>query len=113
MLKIRRADTHAESIRSEQENTQLVKQAYDKFVAGDIDGLLEMFSDDIEWQLDDIEHVPFGGRRYGKEGVAEFFRLLEQSQQTSLFAPTEFFAQGDKVVALGRYAGSAISTSRP
>ncbi len=97
---------------SEQENTQLVRQAYDKFKAGDIPGLLGLFSDDIEWQLDPVENVPFSGTRHGKQEVADFFGLVDQSQQALQFEPREYIAQGDKVVALGHYAWSVKATDR-
>ncbi|RJF99310.1 nuclear transport factor 2 family protein [Noviherbaspirillum saxi] len=97
---------------NEQQNTQLVQQAYAKFQAGDIPGLLEMCADDIEWELDPNDDVPFSGARHGKEAVREFFSTLDQSQQPLHFEPREFIAQGDKVVALGHYAWNVKSTDR-
>ena len=97
---------------SEKENTQLVMQAYDKFKNGDIPGLMEMMSDDIEWVLDKAENVPFTGARRGKEQVAQFFSILGENQHPLQFEPQEFIAQGDKVVALGHYAWSVKPTDR-
>ncbi len=97
---------------NEKENTQLVMQAYDKFKSGDIPGVLELLSDDIEWELDKTENVPFTGVRKGKEQVADFFSVLNQHQHPLQFEPREFIAQGDRVVALGHYAWSVKSTDR-
>lgn len=97
---------------SEQENTQVVKQAYDKFRSGDIPGLLDLFADDIEWELDKSEVVPFSGARHGKDQVAQFFQELGDAQHPLQFEPREFIAQGDRVVALGHYAWSVKSTDR-
>lgn len=97
---------------NENQNTQVVKQAYDKFKSGDIAGLLDLFDDDIEWELDKAENVPFTGARRGKEQVAEFFTVMRQAQHPLQFEPREFIAQGDKVVALGHYAWSVKSTDR-
>lgn len=97
---------------NENENTQVVKQAYDKFKSGDIAGLLDLFDDDIEWELDKAENVPFTGARRGKDQVADFFTVMGQAQHPLQFEPREFIAQGDKVVALGHYAWSVKSTDR-
>lgn len=97
---------------STQDNTRLVKQAYDAFKRGDISNVLGLFSDDIEWELDPVENAPFSGKRKGKEQVAQFFQLLQESQEMLQFEPREFIAEGDKVVALGHYAWSVRSTDR-
>ena len=52
---------------SEQENTNLVQRVYGNFRSGDIKALLNLLSDDIEWQLPEIENVPFAGKRRGHE----------------------------------------------
>lgn len=96
----------------EQENTQLVKQGYDLFKKGDIQGLLNLFADDIDWQLDKVAGVPFSGQRRGKEQVGEFFKLLDENQHPLQFEPREFIAQGDKVAVLGHYVWSVKSTDR-
>jgi ketosteroid isomerase-like protein len=96
----------------EQENTQLVKQAYENYKSGNISALLNLFSDDIEWELDETENVPFSGARSGKEQVAKFFDELNDAQHSLQFEPREFIAQGDKVVALGHYAWMVNSTDR-
>lgn len=97
---------------SEQENTALVKQAYEKFKTGDIQGLLNLLSEDITWQLPEIESVPFSGRREGRAQVGEFFSLLAEDQDTLQFEPREFVAQNDKVIALGTYNWRVKATGR-
>lgn len=96
----------------ESENIELVRKGYDAFLRGDIDALMGLFADDIEWELDGNDAVPFTGLRRGKEGVAEFFRLVNENQHPLQFEPREFIAQGDKVVALGHYAWSVKPTDR-
>lgn len=76
----------------ERDNTELVKQAYERFRSGDIAGLLELCADDIEWELDRHEGVPFSGRRRGKDQVAEFFSTLDESQPPLNFKPREYIA---------------------
>ena len=97
---------------SEQANTRLIEQAYDNFKRGDIQAVLGLFSEDIEWRLPDIPNVPFGGVRHGREQVAQFFASLADSQEVQQFDPQEYIAQGEKVVARGHYAWRVKSTGR-
>ena len=97
---------------SEQENTSLVKQAYLNFTNGDVDGLLSLFSDEITWELPEMEGVPFGGKREGLGPVMEFFAQIGMSQEPLRFEPSEFIAQGNTVVALGSYDWRVRETSR-
>jgi ketosteroid isomerase-like protein len=96
----------------EQDNTRLVQQAYQHFQLGQIQDLLRMCSGDIEWQLPEIDHVPFVGKRQGREQVGQFFASLGAEQEVLAFEPKEFIAQGDKVVALGHYAWRVKATGR-
>lgn len=88
---------------SDQENAKVVQEAYGFFKSGDIQSLLGLMSNDIVWQLPEIENVPFSGRRLGPEAVGQFFSLLANDQDVLSFEPREFIAQGDKVVSLGTY----------
>jgi ketosteroid isomerase-like protein len=97
---------------SEQENTEMVKQAYRNFQTGDIQALLNLLSEDVAWQLPEIENVPFGGKRQGPEQVAQFFASLGEAQEALEFEPREFIAQNDKVAALGRYNWRVKATGR-
>ena len=88
---------------SEHENRQFVEQAYANFKAGDIPTLLQSLSEDVTWQLPEIENVPFAGKRQGRGAVGEFFSTLASLQDARSFEEREFIAQGDKVVVLGHY----------
>jgi ketosteroid isomerase-like protein len=69
-------------------------------------------SEDIEWQLPDMEGVPAGGTRRERAGAGEFFATIARDQEVQRFEPQQFVAQGDKVVALGQYAWRVKSTGR-
>jgi uncharacterized protein len=97
---------------SDHENRQLVEQAYASFKAGDIPTLLQSMSEDIIWQLPEIENVPFAGKRRGRGAVAEFFSMLASLQDPRSFEPREFIAQGDKVVVLGQYVWQVKANGR-
>ena len=97
---------------NEQENTKVVQQAYDYFKSGNIQGVLGLMADDVDWRLPNIENMPHSGTRKGVEQVAEFFSTLAELQDTKQFDPKEYIAQGDKVVALGHYVWNVKATNR-
>lgn len=86
---------------NEQANISLLKQAYDAYDKGDIQRLLGLFAQDIEWDVPEIEGIPFSGKRHGVDQVADFFRMLADSQEPREFKPDQFIGQGDQVIVLG------------
>jgi uncharacterized protein len=95
-----------------EQNKAIVQQAYNNFKTGDIEGLLNLMSDDISWTLPEMEGVPFAGKRTGRASVAEFFDSVGASQKVLSFEPRELIAEGDKVIALGSYSWRVIATGR-
>ena len=94
--------------------TQIVQDTLQKFGDGNIDGILGNMSNDVEFRIPAMEHVPFAGTTYrGKEQVRKFFSLLSETQIVRVFEPLDFIAQGDKVVVLGRYAWTVRQTGKP
>jgi uncharacterized protein len=87
-----------------------VQQAYQHFKNGDIQSVLGLLSEDVEWTLFEIEGAPFSGTRRGPERVSEFFSEVFDTEEVLHFEPRELVAQGDKVVALGIYAWRVKST---
>jgi ketosteroid isomerase-like protein len=97
---------------SEKTNTEIIQEGYQKFGTGDITGLLELFDDNIEWETLAVENAPYTGAREGKQAVAEFFKLLNDSEEITRFEPLEFIAENDRVVVLGEAAATVRSTGR-
>jgi len=98
---------------SEQDNTQIVKEAYAAFKRGDIPSILNMLSDDVNWFLPGpTDIVPVAGMRRGRAEVGQFFSTLDETQEAKQFEPQEFIAQGDKVVVLGQYTWRVKATGR-
>src|SRR5688500_17011729 len=95
-----------------EQNKAIVQQAYDNFKTGDIEGLLNLMSDDISWTLPDMEGVPFSGKRTGRAAVGEFFASVGASQEVLTFEPRELIAEGDRVVALGNYSWRVKANDR-
>ena len=101
-------------------NTETVRQVYSNFeVLGraraeraDMKPLLSLYSDDVEWHVPAMENVPFAGPRRGIAGVRDFFAAITEGLEVLQFEPREYIAQGDKVVALGRYSWRVRATGR-
>jgi len=98
---------------SEQANVRTIQEAYSLFKNGDLENLLKMLSDDVEWITPGPpELMPVAGNRRGREEVAEFFSTLNEQEDVELFEPQEYIAQGDKVVALIKYRARVKATGQ-
>lgn len=99
---------------SEQDNVSFIKEQYEAFRRGDFELLLDSVIDDVEWITPGPQGVlPLAGNRRGREEVAQFFSLLSDANEYSLFEPLEFIAQGDRVVVLVKAQGKARATGYP
>lgn len=84
-----------------QENKALVMLGYKLFKEGNIQGVLDTYTDDIEWVSNKLEGVPFSGTYQGKEGAAQYFKRVHEVTERLQFEPSEFIAEGNKVVVTG------------
>jgi ketosteroid isomerase-like protein len=82
---------------SEQEqNIEVVKKGYEAFMAGDIETLMSLLDDNIEWIQPGQSAV--SGTYHGKGELGEYIsRLAEKSTTVN---PHRFIADGDTVVVL-------------
>jgi uncharacterized protein len=94
-----------------QENVQLVKNGYAAFARGDIQGLLALFAEDIEWVIPGTG-LPLAGTYRGHAGVASFFQKLSADSEILAFEPREFVAEGDRVLVIGWERAKVKATNR-
>ena len=81
---------------STSENIEAAKNGYAAFAAADLEAVLSIFDDDIEFVL--LGNSAVSGTYRGKAEVTEFFaKLAEQSFATT---PSRFIADDDLVVVL-------------
>ena len=97
---------------NEQENTKLAARMYETFMAGDVEGFLNLFSDDAAWHAPEIENVPLNGKFSGRENLAAFIAGIDNYEEFLKFDPTEFIAQGDRVVVLGKFLARSKTTAK-
>jgi len=86
---------------SERDNVELVKGLYSAFVQGDMQALLGLFADDLDFRHPMPQSIwPWAGTRRGRQGVAEFFAGLSETLEYERVEPQEFIAQNDRVAVL-------------
>ena len=86
---------------NDQENTKIAEQVYEAFNISDIEGFLNSFSEDISWEIPEIENVPVNGKFSGRENLAAFLAETDKYEEFLKLEPQEFIAQGDRIVVLG------------
>ena len=85
----------------EQANVRVVEGMFSSLERGDIQGVLDRLSDDVEWRIAAPSELPYAGVHRGRDEVARFFRSFGQAAEFEMFEPQEYLARGNKVVVLG------------
>lgn len=103
------------SASKEERNVVTVKQLYDAFKRRDISTVVNMSTDDVVMYgpTPAAGVLPWGGARRGRDGVAQFFKVLGESLEPHQFELHDFIAQGNKVVVIGYQKGRAVPTGKP
>jgi uncharacterized protein len=80
----------------QEQNIELVKKGYEAFTAGDVETVMSLLDDNIEWIQPGESAV--SGTYHGKREIGEYMsRLAEKSTTVN---PRRFLADGDTVVVL-------------
>lgn len=97
---------------SEQQNLEIVRRGYEAFGRGDIEALLGLFDDQIEWVSPGPPELPTSGTRRGRQQVAAFFKSVDELFDIQRFEPKTFIAEGDRVVVLGEDTSRIKATGK-
>lgn len=81
---------------SEQENKELIKKGYDAFSTGDVQTVMDLFDDDIEWVQPGRSTI--SGTFHGKAEVMDFMSRLAEKAPTITIK--RLIAEGDTVIAI-------------
>ncbi len=88
------------------DNIAFVRSLYEAFAKGDVPTVLAGFDENIEWN--EAEGMPYGGQYHGPEAVAEnVFGPITNDVDDFDVTPEEILADGDRVVVLLTYTGTA------
>ena len=77
---------------SEQDNTQLVKSMFEAFQKGDVPGVLDTLTEDVEWRLAGPTEVTYAGIRRGRDQVAQVFKVLGEASVFEQFELHDYIA---------------------
>ena len=92
-------------------HVQTVKDFFAAIGRGDIQRLLALCAEDIEWIIPG-EGWPLAGAYRGHAGLADLLQKASETVETSYPEPPEFVAQGDRVLVVGFARGRIIATNR-
>jgi ketosteroid isomerase-like protein len=81
---------------SEQDNKEIIKRGYEAFTSGDIESVMNLFDDDVEWVQPGQSAV--SGTFHGKAEVMEHLGQLAEKDLTVKL--NRLIAEGDTVVAI-------------
>ena len=80
----------------------LVAEAYRAFGARDVPALLDLLSPDVEWGEAANPLIPSAGMRRGVDGVLEWLRIGNQTEDIQDFEVHRILVDGDMAAAVGR-----------
>ncbi len=89
-----------------------VKKVYDRFSKGDLDGVVELCSESIEWVVNGPSDLKKCRAFKGHNGVRQFFDILESIWEFNPFNPQQFVSQDNTVIVLGEETGKDKNTGK-
>lgn len=90
---------------SEQENEQIVRQAYNAYLSADLEAVLNLCSEDTEWlACGSPDRLPYAGLHRGRQQVERYFAILDDKEESNHLMAQEFITSGDKVIVFGNYS---------
>jgi uncharacterized protein len=82
------------------DNVSLIREGYDRFAAGDVEGVFALFSPELEWTIPGPAAI--AGVYKGHEQVGGFFAKLPTLWEQEV-RPRELLGDGDRVIVLGEH----------
>ena len=93
-----------------EKNVQTVKDFFAAMGRGDKQGLLALSAEDIEWIIPGVDW-PLAGTHRGHAGLTDFLHKASETVETST-EPSEYVAQGDRVLVVGVAKGKIKATNK-
>jgi ketosteroid isomerase-like protein len=93
-------------------STEVVKKAYEAFGKGDVPTILNLISDEVDWEFVASPSLPYAGNRKDKKGTADFFADLARVDEIHAFEPREFIEANEHVTVLGWESATARDTKK-
>jgi uncharacterized protein len=93
-------------------NADTLKQGYEAFNKGDLEGAMANFADDIRWENPEAPMLPLNGVYEGKEAVQKLFIETASIWEEFKIEPDEMVESGDTVVVLSHSEAKARETGK-
>lgn len=93
-------------------NVDTVKQGYEAFGRGDLDGAVESFAEDVRWENPEASQIPNPGVTEGRDAVKQFFAEVPNHWESFSITPDEFIDGGDTVVVLSHGEAKGKETGK-
>lgn len=93
-------------------NVAFIEAIYDAYAQGNSRFILDRITDDVDWVNEGPESIPYAGTFKGPNEVRRFFEALGSSVDNGRVTAEDFIAQGDKVVATGRFSATVKATGK-
>src|SRR6266702_2349422 len=97
---------------NEQGNIEIIRKTYAAFGAGDVQTILNNVADGAGWINHGPAVIPYAGSRTGKTEILGFFQAIADSTTGGTVVADQYLANGDTVVALGRYRATVRGTGK-
>ena len=94
-----------------EENVQIVKNFFAAMGSYNEHDLLALAAEDIEWIIPG-EGWPLAGTYRGHAGLQDLLQIASETVETST-EPSEYVAQGDRVLVVGVATGKIYATNKP
>ncbi len=93
-------------------NVAIVKQLYAAFEKKEIQTILTLLCEDVEWGEPENPYNPAGGTRHGHEGFLEWITIGKNAEEILELSPERFLTDADSVAVIGRMKCKAIETQK-
>ena len=92
---------------------ETIQEFFTRFGAGDLPKLLDLFTDEVDFNVPGAASVPWTGRRSTKAELEQFFVTAGQEvAATEQFEVDRVIADGDTGLALGRFTHVIARTGK-
>ena len=81
-------------------HVEQMRERYEAFSRGDIQGATDLWADDLLWQGPNADDLPGGGEHRGREQALQVLQQAVGAWDEYRLTPDEFLEQGDTVVVL-------------
>jgi ketosteroid isomerase-like protein len=95
------------------ETFQTVQAAYEAFLRGDVDGILQLCTEDVDWGIETVSIVaPWYGIRHGHAGVAQLLMQVGEALEILECTRTTTLGDDQEVMTRVRFRARARNTGR-